>query len=118
MNSFLEWIKTLDGKVCTLREFPPQEASWARWPDLDERLKKALEKRGIQKLYSHQADAIRMIMEGKNVVLATPTASGKSLCYNVPVLDAIMKNPDSRALFMFPTKALSQDQMAGLHQLI
>jgi len=118
LNSFLEWIKTLDGKVCTLREFPPQEASWARWPDLDERLKKALEKRGIQKLYSHQADAIRMIMEGKNVVLATPTASGKSLCYNVPVLDAIMKNPDSRALFMFPTKALSQDQMAGLHQLI
>ena len=118
MDSFLEWVKTLNGKVCSLREFPAQGAAWNEWPKLDEKLIKALEKQGIQRLYSHQVEAIKMIQEGKNVVLATPTASGKSLCYNIPVLEAIMKDQNARALFIFPTKALSQDQMAGLHQLI
>ncbi|MCD6182818.1 MAG: DEAD/DEAH box helicase, partial [Thermovirga sp.] len=118
LDSFLEWVKTLNGKVRSLREFPAQGATWSEWPKLDERLIKALEKQGVQRLYSHQVEAIKMIQEGKNVVLATPTASGKSLCYNIPVLEAIMKDQNARALFIFPTKALSQDQMAGLHQLI
>jgi len=118
LDSFLEWVKTLNGKVCSLREFPAQGGAWNEWPKLDEKLIKALEKQGIQRLYSHQVEAIKMIQEGKNVVLATPTASGKSLCYNIPVLEAIMKDQNARALFIFPTKALSQDQMTGLHQLI
>ncbi len=78
----------------------------------------ALKKRGIDALYSHQAEAIQEILDGKNVVVVTPTASGKTLCYTVPVLQSIMQNPDNRALFLFPTKALSQDQVSELHSLI
>ncbi|MBP6716552.1 MAG: DEAD/DEAH box helicase, partial [Acidobacteria bacterium] len=73
--------------------------------------------RGIDQLYSHQAEAVDHAMHGRNVVIVTPTASGKTLCYNVPVLDAILKDPASRALYLFPTKALAQDQLAELHQM-
>lgn len=97
----------------------PKEAAWAEFPEgIDTRIKSVLEKRGIRRLYSHQASAIEKISSGKNVVVVTPTASGKTLCYNLPVVNRILEKPESRALYLFPTKALSQDQVAELHQLI
>ncbi|HHV60145.1 MAG TPA: DEAD/DEAH box helicase [Clostridiaceae bacterium] len=97
----------------------PKEASYEEIPDsIDTRLKTALQKRGITKLYSHQAEAIRLVNENKDIVVVTPTASGKTMCYNVPVLNAILQNDESRALFIFPTKALSNDQTSELHEII
>ena len=98
---------------------PPREAVYAEFPaGMNPRIKSVLEKRGIRKLYSHQATAIENILAGKNVVTVTPTASGKTLCYNLPVVNAVLEKPESRALYLFPTKALSQDQVAELHQLV
>ena len=93
-------------------------ATYAPFPEqADERLRAALAARGIEQLYTHQAEAFEHALAGRNVVTITPTASGKTLCYNAPVLDAILKDPSSRALYLFPTKALAQDQLAELHAL-
>jgi DEAD/DEAH box helicase domain-containing protein len=73
--------------------------------------------KGISQLYSHQAATAELVHNGKNVVVVTPTASGKTLCYNLPVLNEVLENPDTRALYLFPTKALAQDQLAELHDL-
>lgn len=98
---------------------PPREAVYAEFlEEIDPKIKSVLEKRGIKKLYSHQASAIENVFSRKNVVIVTPTASGKTLCYNLPVINKILNEPESRALYLFPTKALSQDQVAELHQLI
>lgn len=98
---------------------PPREAVYEEFPrDIDIRIKNALKSKGIYKLYSHQASAISETRKKKNIVVVTPTASGKTLCYNIPVLDAIVKDEEARALFIFPTKALAQDQLAELHGLI
>ncbi|MGG3922526.1 DEAD/DEAH box helicase, partial [Geobacillus thermodenitrificans] len=78
----------------------------------------ALEARGIASLYTHQAAAYEVVQSGRNVVAVTPTASGKTLCYNLPVLQAIAKAPESRALYLFPTKALAQDQKNELNEII
>ena len=74
--------------------------------------------RGIGRLYSHQRDAIDAIHDDRDTVVVTPTASGKTLCYNLPVLNAILRNSSTRALYIFPTKALSQDQLAELAGVI
>jgi len=96
-----------------------REAQYAPFPaNLDERLISALHSRGIKKLYSHQSLAIQSILSGEHVVVVTPTASGKTLCYNIPVLQSVLNNPDSRTLYLFPTKALSQDQVAELHGMV
>ena len=98
---------------------PPQPPEYSIFPErLDPRLLEALNVRGIRKLYTHQAAAIQAILTGNHTVVVTPTASGKTLCYNLPVLDAVLENPENRALYLFPTKALSQDQVAELHELI
>ncbi len=98
---------------------PPREAAYAAWPaGLDPRLTTALERRGIGRPYTHQASAIEAILEGRDVVVVTATASGKTLCYNVPVLQSILDDDASRSLYLFPTKALSQDQYSELHGLI
>jgi DEAD/DEAH box helicase domain-containing protein len=97
---------------------PPREAEFAPFPDwLDPRIRAGLAKRGIDRLYTHQATAIEAVHAGEDVVVVTPTASGKSLCYALPVLQAITEDPASRALFLFPTKALGQDQVAELTAL-
>ncbi|HEY2379917.1 MAG TPA: DEAD/DEAH box helicase [Terriglobia bacterium] len=94
---------------------PAKEPQLVEFPSaLDARLKKTLEHRGIPKLYSHQGRAFDLVSEGKNVVIVTPTASGKTLCYNLPVLQRILENPDSRALYLYPTKALTYDQLDDL----
>jgi DEAD/DEAH box helicase domain-containing protein len=84
---------------------------------LDQRLVRALERRGVGALYSHQAEALAGLRAGRDVAIVTPTASGKSLCYNLPVLQAIAEDPAARALYLFPTKALSQDQLAEFRDL-
>lgn len=92
---------------------PPREAVYAPMPAwLDARIVAGLEARGIDRLYRHQAEAIDAVHAGEDVVVVTPTASGKSLCYALPALQAIAEDPSARALFLFPTKALGQDQVA------
>jgi DEAD/DEAH box helicase domain-containing protein len=98
---------------------PLKEAVFSDFPEtVNTKIKSVLQKRGIRKLYSHQATAIENILSGKNVTIVTPTASGKTLCYNLPVVNSILDDPATRALYLFPTKALSQDQVAELHQLV
>jgi DEAD/DEAH box helicase domain-containing protein len=107
-----------DAIVTATRRLPAITASYAPFPaQADERLRQALSARGIDQLYTHQAEAFEHVLAGRNVVTITPTASGKTLCYNAPVLDAILKDPSTRALYLFPTKALAQDQLAELHAL-
>ena len=81
------------------------------------RLVAAMQARGVASLYTHQAAAVAHALAGRNVVVTTPTASGKTLCYNIPVLNAILTDPSTRALYLFPTKALAQDQLAELDRL-
>ena len=81
-------------------------------------IKDTLAKRGITRLYSHQAMSFYSVTAGENIVVVTPTASGKSLCYNLPVLQKLIENPEERALYLFPTKALSQDQQSELNEII
>ena len=101
------------------RRFPAQPAEFAEFPeDLHPRLRDVLTARGFLRLYSHQRAAYDSARAGRHTVVVTPTASGKTLCYNVPVLDTILKEPDARALYLFPTKALAQDQLAELHSVV
>ena len=93
----------------------PEYAPFPGW--LDGRIAGSLRARGIDALYSHQATALEATHAGKNIVVVTPTASGKTLCYDLPVLDAVAKDPAARALYLFPTKALAQDQLAELERL-
>jgi DEAD/DEAH box helicase domain-containing protein len=107
-----------EGWVTAVRRLAPRRAEYAPFPDgLDERLARVLAARGIEQFYTHQAAAVSHTLAGRNVVITTPTASGKTLCYNAPVLSAILKDPSARALYLFPTKALAQDQLAELHDL-
>jgi DEAD/DEAH box helicase domain-containing protein len=97
---------------------PAVPASAAAYPEgTDQRLVTALRARGVEQLYTHQAEAFAHVLARRNVVTITPTASGKTLCYNAPVLNAILQDPATRALYLFPTKALAQDQLAELHVL-
>ena len=84
---------------------------------VDDRLRSVLAEGGIEQPYIHQSEAIAHALAGRHVVVVTPTASGKTLCYNAPVLSTILAEPTARALYLFPTKALAQDQLAELHQL-
>ncbi len=104
--------------IVHVERLPAREAVYGDWPEaLDPALRQALSARGIDNPWSHQAEAVRHALEGQNVVSVTPTASGKSLSYNVPVLQSILKNPSSRSLYLFPTKALSHDQYGELYEL-
>jgi DEAD/DEAH box helicase domain-containing protein len=107
-----------DGWITTIRRLPPLEARYAPFGDaLDPRLCDVLRQRGVDQVYTHQALAIDHALAGRHVVVTTPTASGKTLCYNAPVLSTILRDPSARALYLFPTKALAQDQLAELHAL-
>ncbi|HEV2140462.1 MAG TPA: DEAD/DEAH box helicase, partial [Candidatus Dormibacteraeota bacterium] len=86
-------------------------------PDLRHELADALRRRGIERLYTHQAEAYSAVRSGRHLVVVTPTASGKTLCYNLPVLQRLLEDPERRALYLFPTKALAQDQLAELGAL-
>jgi len=104
--------------LTAVRRFPARVAEFADWPEwVNAELRAAYASKGIARPYSHQAEAAEAVHAGKNVVIVTPTASGKTLCYNLPVINAILRNEDTRALYLFPTKALAQDQLAELHDL-
>lgn len=110
--------KYYNGQAIHIEELPPREAVFSVLEEpLPDSIESALAKMGITKLYSHQASSIEALRAGKDIVVVTSTASGKTLCYNIPVLEAILKSPDARALYIFPTKALAQDQLRGLSNL-
>ncbi len=118
LPQFLNWVETLPGEVTARRRFPVREPQFAPWPELDNRLKDFFVSSGMRGLYTHQEETFRLALAGKNVVVVTPTASGKTLCYTLPVLESIARESASRALFLFPTKALSQDQLASLYETV
>ena len=107
-----------DEVLTSVRQISAREAKFRPVPSwVTSTLCEAYRAKGIQELYSHQAATAELVHDGRNVVVVTPTASGKTLCYNLPVLNAVLENPDTRALYLFPTKALAQDQLAELHDL-
>ena len=104
--------------LTAVRQIPAREANFRPMPAwVTSALAEAYRGKGIRELYSHQASIAELVRDGKNVVVVTPTASGKTLCYNLPVLNAVLENPDTRALYLFPTKALAQDQLTELQDL-
>lgn len=109
----------INSNITHWKSFSARPPKYVEFPqNLNPRLVSSLEALGISKLYSHQGEAISKVIDGENIVVVTPTASGKTLCYNIPVLDKIIKNPNCRALYLFPTKALAQDQLSELYNLI
>src|SRR6202163_4999993 len=112
-------LRDRDGEILTaVRHFPARAAQWAPFPAwVHADLCAAYQAKGIERLYSHQAAAADAAHHGKNIVIVTPTASGKTLCYNLPVINAILENSDTRAMYLFPTKALAQDQLTEIHDL-
>ncbi len=117
----LELERTLDSEpvLTALRHFPAEAPRFADFPEgLHSKLLEVLRARGYEQLYTHQRASYDAVQAGRNTVVVTPTASGKTLCYNLPVLDRILKDPDTRALYLFPTKALAQDQLAELYSTI
>ena len=109
---FEEWMANPDSPVRAIRHQPARPGIFADFPEsLAPVLQKQLVSRGIPKLYSHQAEALGHSLAGRNVVVVTPTASGKTLCYNLPVLNRLIAEPGARAMYLFPTKALAEDQL-------
>ena len=120
-KSLHEIIKDLkaDQNVVYWYENESQQAKTVEFPEnMDARLKESLKNRGIQCLYTHQATAFHYAMNDESFVAVTPTASGKTLCYNLPVLQSIATNEEAKALYIFPTKALAQDQKSELNEMI
>ncbi len=120
VNLFIEAVKKEKGylgQIEHLEVVPPREPVFTPLPeDMHPRLVEALAAGGISALYPHQATALEAVAQGRHVIVASGTASGKSLCYHLPVMDAVLKQPAARALYLFPTKALAQDQLRSLYQ--
>ncbi len=115
----LQMDERLQENIAHWRTIPPRDPHLANFPaDMDMRIRQALNRRGITSLYTHQATSLAHVKQGKNIVAVTPTASGKSLCYHLPILHVLVEQPEVRALYLFPTKALAQDQKSELHELI
>ena len=115
----LKEIGVKNNSIRAIKHLPSQEGLYEDYPpEIHPTLIKCLKEKGFLKLYTHQHLSWKLLNEGKNIVVVTPTASGKTLCYNLPVLDAILQNPTTRAIYLFPTKALSQDQRAELDETI
>ncbi len=122
LTKSLEILKEIGVKtdsIQAIKHLPAQEGQYREYPpDVHPALAEAFQEKGFSQLYSHQQSSWQLLKKGKNIVVVTPTASGKTLCYNLPVLDAILQNPSARAIYLFPTKALSQDQRAELDETI
>jgi len=104
--------------LTAVRQIPAKEGQFRPMPAwVASDLSEACRGKGVKELYSHQSAAAELVRQGRNVMVVTPTASGKTLCYNLPVLNAVLENSDTRALYLFPTKALAQDQLAELQDL-
>ena len=110
---------TIGGNVVAWEIIPPRLAHFESFPaELHPQLSASLRLHGIQQLYSHQITAWKAIQNGENAAVVTGTASGKTLCYNLPVIDQLLRDPQASALYIFPTKALAQDQLSGLQELL
>src|ERR671913_678636 len=107
----LRAVESLGDVVASL---PPREATLVKMPNLEPELTGALRKMGASRLYSHQLEAYERVRAGENVVVATATASGKSLCYKIPAFQNALGRAKSRAVFLYPTKALAQDQLGKI----
>lgn len=122
LEQLLDTFKNDSGFMSCVTHWQTTPASEGRYadfpPELDMRIARALNKRGIYRFYSHQREAIELGLRHKDLVVVTPTASGKTYCYNMPVLQTILQDPDARALYMFPTKALAADQINELNLFI
>lgn len=123
--SLSEWLSRAENdtrfreNATSIRHILVSKGSFAQYPHwLYPSLQKVLTERGIKQFYSHQAHAMELVHQKKNVILVTPTASDKTLCYNIPVLQNILEEPETRAIYLFPTKALANDQMTEIHSLI
>jgi DEAD/DEAH box helicase domain-containing protein len=108
-------VESLGETVATL---PPRGATLVEPPQLTQELVRALSSMGAERLYSHQLEAYERVRAGENVIVATATASGKSLCYKIPAFENALENPSNRALFLYPTKALAQDQLQKIGKLM
>ena len=112
---FRQWMADPDSPIRAIRHQEAREGEYAEIPETaGPAIRRMLEARGVPRLYTHQAEAFRLCLERKNVVVVTPTASGKTLCYNLPILQQLLEDPTTRAIYLFPTKALAEDQ---LHEL-
>ncbi|WP_312113909.1 DEAD/DEAH box helicase [Brevibacillus reuszeri] len=122
MSAVLDYLKTEErfrDNIAHWKVIPPREAKSVPFPlEMDSRIQDALVRRGIPSLYTHQETSFRHVREGKHIVAVTPTASGKSMCYHLPILQTLSEDTQARALYLFPTKALAQDQKSELHELI
>lgn len=107
------------GQMVRVEELPARQARYADLQDpLPPALENLLRSDGVTRLYTHQVAAIEALRRGESVVVVTSTASGKTLCYNVPVLETLLQDPQARALYLFPTKALAQDQLKTLKRYL
>ena len=116
LEAVLTHFRTLmqkdDSPIRSIRHQEARAAEYVAIPEsVDPRLREALVRRNIPKLYSHQGESFELVKSGKNVVIVTPTASGKTLCYNLPVFDLLLREPEARAIYIYPTKALAEDQL-------
>src|SRR5579863_8779831 len=116
---FEEWMANPESPVRAIRRQPARPGEFVEFPEnLQPALRQALISRGIRQLYTHQGAAFDHVAHGRNVVVVTPTASGKTLCYNLPVLNRLMEDAQARAMYLFPTKALAEDQLQELQSAI
>ena len=120
-SAFINYLTSRDtygGQIVHIEQILPRNADYAELEKpLAADLQECLNKQGLERLYSHQAEAVNRIRRGDNVMVATSSASGKTLCYNIAVLEAMLTEERSRALYLFPTKALAQDQLRSLREL-
>src|SRR5712675_24580 len=108
-----------DSPIRAIRHQPARAAEYVDIPEsVQPKLREALIRRNMPKLYSHQAESFELAQTGQNVVIVTPTASGKTLCYNLPVLDLLLRDPEARAIYLYPTKALAEDQLHEFHSAV
>src|SRR5271154_3844890 len=109
---FQQWMAVPESPIRAIRHQPARAGEYAEIPaSVAPGLREALVARGVPQLYVHQGEAFEHCAAGKNVVVVTPTASGKTLCYNLPVLQRLIEDPAARAMYLFPTKALAEDQL-------
>ena len=120
-TAFLDYLRSqpgYDGQIVHIENIGAREAAYAELDEpLEPDLQNCLDDHGLSSLYTHQAQAVNAIRRGENVIVATSSASGKTLCYNIAVMQQILTEPGTRALYLFPTKALAQDQLRNLYEL-